>query len=71
MIGVTCGAIVYYIVYNVVILLGLKTDFLKMFSAIIVAIFIAVPYLKKEYFTRQRKLPYNGAKTRINGGNNA
>ncbi|NMA17342.1 MAG: ABC transporter permease [Clostridiaceae bacterium] len=71
MIGVTCGAIVYYIVYNVVILLGLKTDFLKMFSAIIVAIFIAVPYIKKEYFARQRKMPSNGAKTRINGGNNA
>lgn len=71
MIGVTGGAIVYYIVYNVVILLGLKTDFLKMFSAIIVAIFIAVPYIKKEYFTRQRIMPSNGAKTRINGGNNA
>lgn len=71
MIGVAGGAIVYYIVYNVVILLGLKTDFLKMFSAIIVAIFIAVPYIKKEYFTRQRKMPSNGAKTRINGGNNA
>lgn len=71
MIGVTGGAIVYYIVYNVVILLGLKTDFLKMFSAIIVAIFIAVPYIKKEYFTRQRIMPSNGAKIRINGGNNA
>jgi putative ABC transport system permease protein len=71
MIGVTGGAIVYYIVYNVVILLGLKTDFLKMFSAIIVAIFIAVPYIKKEYFTKQRIMPSNGAKTRINGGNNA
>jgi putative ABC transport system permease protein len=56
MIGVVCGGIVYYIVYNFVILLGLKTDFLKMLSAVIVAVFLAVPYLKKEYFTRQREL---------------
>ena len=52
LIGVVCGGIVYYIVYNFVILLGLKTDYLKMLSAIIVAVFLAVPYLKSEYFPR-------------------
>ena len=56
LIGVVGGGIVYYVIYNFVILLGLKTDFLKMLSAIIVAIFLAVPYLKKEYFTRQKPL---------------
>ena len=56
LIGVTGGGIVYYIVYNFVILLGLKTDYLKMLSAIIVALFLAVPYLKGKYFTKQ-KLP--------------
>ncbi len=71
MIGVVGGGIVYYIVYNFVILLGLKTDYLKMLSAIIVAVFLAVPYLKKEHFTRQRKLPPNGINTRIGGGENA
>ena len=71
MIGVVGGGIVYYIVYNFVILLGLKTDYLKMLSAIIVAVFLAVPYLKKEHFTRQRKLPSNGINTRIGGGENA
>lgn len=50
------GGIVYYIVYNFVILLGLRTDYLKMLSAIIVAIFLAVPYLKGEYFTRHKSL---------------
>ena len=49
LIGVVGGGIVYYIIYNFVVLLGLKTDFLKMFSAIIVAIFLAVPYLKGKY----------------------
>jgi putative ABC transport system permease protein len=56
LIGVIGGGIVYYIVYNFVILLGLKTDYLKMLSAIIVAIFLAVPYLKAELFTKQKDL---------------
>lgn len=57
LIGVVCGGIVYYIIYNFVILLGLKTDYLKMLSAIIVALFLAVPYLKGKYFTKQKPLP--------------
>jgi len=57
LIGCIGGGIVYYIVYNFVILLGLKTDYLKMLSAIIVAIFLAVPYLKSEYFTKHKSLP--------------
>ncbi len=52
LIGVVGGGITYYIVYNFVILLGLKTDYLKMLSAIIVAIFLAVPYIKSEYFSQ-------------------
>jgi len=54
LIGVVSGGVVYYIVYNFVILLGLKTDYLKMLSAIIVALFLGVPYLKTEYFTKQK-----------------
>ena len=57
LIGVVCGGVVYYIIYNFVILLGLKTDYLKMLSAIIVALFLAVPYLKNEYFRRKKPLP--------------
>lgn len=54
LIGVIGGGIVYYIVYNFVILLGLKTDYLKMLSAIIVALFLGVPYLKETYFTKPK-----------------
>jgi putative ABC transport system permease protein len=54
--GVIGGGIVYYIIYNLVIILGLKTDYLKMFSAIIVAIFLAAPYIKSTYFTKQKPL---------------
>lgn len=57
LIGVVSGGVVYYIIYNFVILLGLKTDYLKMLSAIIVVIFLAVPYLKEEYFQKKQVLP--------------
>ena len=66
LIGVVGGGIVYYIIYNFVVLLGLKTDYLKMLSAIIVVIFLAVPYLKGEYFTKQKPVPMK--KTPSSGG---
>ena len=56
LIGVIGGGIVYYIIYNCVILMGLKTDYLKMLSAIIVVIFLAVPYIKSAYFTKHKSL---------------
>lgn len=56
LIGVIGGGIVYYIVYNFVILLGLKTDYLKMLSAVIVALFLAIPYLNSEYFAKKRNV---------------
>ena len=66
LIGVIGGGIVYYVIYNFVVLLGLKTDFLKMLSAIIVAIFLTVPYVKGEYFNKQKPLPLEEAE--MNGG---
>ena len=65
LIGVTGGGVLYYIVYNIVILMGLKTDFLKMLSAIIVAIFLAIPYLKATYFNKKKVPPLD----LTNGGN--
>lgn len=47
--GVILGGIVYYIVYQIVIVLGLDTDLLKMFSALVVALFLGLPYLKSKY----------------------
>lgn len=66
LIGVIFGGVVYYIIYNFVILLGLKTDYLKMLSAIIVALFLAVPYLKGKYFNKQKPV----AQVVSNGGGN-
>ena len=41
------GAIVYFVVLRIVMLIGLSTDNTKLFSALIVAIFLAVPYIQK------------------------
>lgn len=50
LIGVAFGSILYYLVLQVVIWLGVDTDLLKLLSAIVVAIFLAVPYWKSKYF---------------------
>ena len=68
LIGVVGGGIVYYVIYNLVIMMGLKTDYLKMLSAVIVALFLAVPYLKGEYFSKKKPLPAKTAES--NGGGN-
>ena len=41
------GAIIYYLVIQFVLKLGISTDDLKMLTAIVVAIFLAIPNLKK------------------------
>ena len=69
LIGVVGGGIVYYIVYNFVILMGLKTDYLKMLSAIIVALFLGIPYIKGEYF--QKKKPVPAAQSQTGGDGDA
>lgn len=55
LVSVILGGIVYFIVYSTVIYLGLDSNYLKMLSAIVVAIFLAVPHWKKVYFTRARR----------------
>ena len=41
------GAIVYFVVLRIEMLIGLATDNTKLFYAIYVALFLAVPYLQK------------------------
>ena len=53
LIGVVLGSILYYIVLQVVIWLKIvDTDMLKFLSALIVAIFLAIPYWKDKYFSK-------------------
>ena len=49
LVSVSFGAIIYYIVLQIVMWLGLNSNDLKLLSAIIVAAFLAVPYLKSHY----------------------
>lgn len=49
------GAVIYYIVIQFVLRLGLSTDDLKLLSALVVAMFLAVPYWKNKYIGGRRK----------------
>ena len=50
LLAVVFGAIIYYIVMQVVLWLKLDSDMFKLLSAAIVAVFLAVPYWKGKYF---------------------
>ena len=50
LLGVAFGSIIYYLVLQVVIWLGIDTDLLKLLSAAVVAVFLAVPTWKGKYF---------------------
>lgn len=49
LLSVIAGAIIYYIVISVVLWLKFPSDDLKLFSAIVVTLFLSVPYLKEKY----------------------
>ena len=55
LLAVSFGAIIYYIVIQVVLWLGLNTNDLKLLTALVVAIFLATPYWKAKYFTKKRE----------------
>jgi len=52
--AVSIGAIIYYIVLQFVVsVLSINTNYLKLLSALIVAVFLAVPYWKQQYFHKK------------------
>lgn len=55
LLAVAFGAIIYYLVIQVVLWLGLSTSDLKLLSALIVGIFLAIPYWKSRYFSAAKK----------------
>jgi len=46
------GAVIYYVVIQIVLRMGLSTDDLKLLTALVVALFLGVPYWKKKYSER-------------------
>ena len=55
LLAVIFGSILYYLVLQIVIWMGIDTDLLKMLSALVVAVFLAVPYWKGKYFAKPAK----------------
>ena len=53
LLGVAIGAVIYYIVLQIVLQLGLNTKDLKLVSALIVAVFLAIPYWKSHIHTKK------------------
>lgn len=52
--GVILGAVIYYIVYQVITFAGFDTDLLKMFSAVVVAVFLGAPHVKAQLKAHSR-----------------
>ena len=52
---VVCGAIIYWFVFQTVIFLGLPSEYLKMLSALVVALFLGIPNLKGRIARKKKK----------------
>ena len=60
LLAVSLGSIIYYVVIQFVISeLKLNTNYMKLISALIVALFLAVPYWKQQYFHGKGKVKGN------------
>ena len=57
--GVIVGSIIYWFVFQTVIFIGLDADLLKMLSAIVVAIFLGIPYLNQTFFKTRKAAAKN------------
>ena len=66
LVSVSLGAIIYYIVIQLVLTLGFDANLLKLLSASVVAVFLAVPYWKGRYFAKPA-----AKKANKEGANNA
>ena len=49
LLSVSIGAIIYYIVIQAVLAMGLNPNYLKLLSAVVVAIFLSIPFWKNKY----------------------
>lgn len=53
LLSVILGAVLYYMVYQFVLWLKMPSDYMKLFSACVVAVFLAVPYLKEKHMQKK------------------
>ena len=52
LLAVTFGGVIYFVVLQIVMWFGVDTDLLKLIQALVVAVFLAVPFLKSKYLSR-------------------
>jgi len=57
--AVVFGGVLYYIIFQSVVFLGVDTNLLKMLAAIIVAIFLGIPYLKRHHWNKIKRIINN------------
>ena len=62
LLGVVFGGIIYYIVMTLVVQLGLNTNDLNLFTALLVALFLGLPYWKEKAALRNSKKQKEGPK---------
>ena len=60
LLSVAFGSIIYYIVIQTVITFGFDANLMKLLSAAIVAVFLAIPYWKRQFATRHVRKPKGG-----------
>ena len=68
MAGVLVGSIIYYFIFQTAVFFINDTILLKLLAAVIVAIFLGVPYLRKKYGQKIKKHYSN--KKLMSGGSN-
>ncbi len=59
---VVIGGVIYYLVYTLVLWLKLDSNLMKLFTAVIVAVFLAVPYLQDQKRSSFKKAGKEGRK---------
>ena len=60
LLSVVLGSVIYYIVVQAVITMGLDANLMKLFSAAIVAIFLAIPFWKRLYAEKHMRKAKGG-----------
>ena len=68
LLSVSIGAVIYYIVIQAVLAMGLNPNYLKRLSALVVAIFLSIPFWKGKYFRAKVKTAGVSAEAEVTMG---
>ena len=68
LLSVSIGAVIYYIVIQAVLAMGLNPNYLKLLSALVVAIFLSIPFWKGKYFRAKVKTAGVSAESEVTMG---